>query len=265
MELKESYRPANIEFNTDGGSVPMNLGIIFPDQTAANLFIAKNFIAMNTKVRAQRFMDNFEKNEIRKEYQDLLEQKIPLLERELMKAKSAFDEAKKHYADATEYVSASTNEAKALAVEVRRGVTEMELDDMTTWRVPIGDRYYYFTYIDQQIKLCKVQDIPFHERQEIFNAMTKNEEFILMLTGQTPQPNEPDSVDAKPEPNYVDFGEEGDLVNFTEENTEGEYGALPPIDGCITDDEMEAVEKKSKAKKSKKRELKQRSVFSPRE
>ena len=156
----------------------MNFGIEFKDVQEANQFIAANMIAINTKARVTRYMDNFEKNEIRKEYQELLEQKIPMLERELMKAKAAFDEAKKAFADSQEYVSATTNEAKALAVEVRRGTKEEELDDMNTWKIAIGDRYYFFTYIDKQIKLCKVMDIPFHERQEIFNAMTRNEEFI---------------------------------------------------------------------------------------
>lgn len=178
MQTTETYRPANIEFDVDGGIIPSNIGIEFNNMDEAVQFMAKYTTAINTKARVNRFMDNFEKTEIRKEYQELLEQKLPMLERDVMKAKVAFDEAKKSFADAQEYVSATTNEAKALAVEVKRGIKEMELDDLYTWRVPVGDKYFFFTFIDKQIKLCKVLDIPFHERQEIFNAMAKNEEFF---------------------------------------------------------------------------------------
>jgi hypothetical protein len=178
MNTKETYRPANIEFDVNNGVIPLTLGLEFKDMNQAINFVGSKLISFNQKVRANRFIDNFEKNEIRKDYQDLLESKIPMLEKELMKAQSAHAEAKKALADANEYVSATTNEAKALAVEVKRGIREIELDDMYTWSIPVGDKYFFFTFIDSQIKLCKVSDIPFHERSEIFNAMSQNEEFF---------------------------------------------------------------------------------------
>jgi hypothetical protein len=178
MHTAETYRPANIEFDVNNGVIPLNLGLEFKDMNQAINFIGSKLISFNQKVRANRFMDNFEKHEIRKDYQELLENKIPMLEKELMKAQAAHAEAKKALADANEYVSATTNEAKAMAVEVKRGIKEIELDDMYTWSIPVGDKYYFFTFIDSQIKLCKVSDIPFHERSEIFNAMTQNEEFF---------------------------------------------------------------------------------------
>lgn len=123
MNTSETYRPANIEFDVDGGQMPMNLGFEFPTHQSAIQFMAKYLIGINSKLRSSRYIDNFEKSEIRKDYQELLEQKIPMLEREMIKAKSVFDEAKKDLADATEMVSAT---AKSLANEVRRGVREME-------------------------------------------------------------------------------------------------------------------------------------------
>jgi hypothetical protein len=178
MQTSETYRPSNIEFDVNNGVIPLTLGLEFKDMNQAINFVGSKLISFNQKVRANRFMDHFEKNEIRKDYQELLENKIPMIEKELMKAKSAYAEAKKTLADATEYVSATTNEAKAMAVEVKRGIKEIELDDMYTWSIPVGDKYYFFTFIDSQIKLCKVSDIPFHERSEIFNAMSQNAEFF---------------------------------------------------------------------------------------
>lgn len=178
MEEEKTYRPANIEFDVESGSMPQNLGFEFPEMKDAVQFIASHLISLNIKARVPRYMDNFEKNEIRKEYQELLELKIPLLERELMKAKSVYDEAKRVLSEANEFVSATTNEAKALAVEVKRGIIEMELDDLYTWSVPVGDKYFIYTFIDNQIKLCKVLDIPSFEKTELFNAMNRNLEFF---------------------------------------------------------------------------------------
>jgi len=176
--LTIDYRPQNIDFDIDGGTLPITFGIVFEDATEAVKFMGKNIIGIGQKVRASRLMDIVEKSEIRKEYQELLETKIPILEKELAKAKAELDAAKKFFSDAVEYVSATTNEAKALALEVKRGVKEIELDENFTWRVAVGDRYYYYTFIDSQIKLCKIQDIPFHEKQDLYNATANNETFF---------------------------------------------------------------------------------------
>ena len=178
MNSVETYRPANIQFDVDGNKMPENLGFFFDSSDQAVQFFQKHISGINSKVRASRYMDNYEKKQIREDYQQLLEQKIPLLERECMKAKAAYEEAKKAFADANELVNATFNEAKSLAQEVRRGIVEMELDELFTWRVPVGDKYYFYTIIDGQIKLCKVLDIPHFEREEIFNIMHHNEEFF---------------------------------------------------------------------------------------
>lgn len=176
--LKENYRPANIEFDVEGGSIPNHFCMEFKEANEAVEFMAKYVTGLNVKQSVNRLMDSYEKKMIREDYQDLLEQKIPMLERDLSKAKQAFDEAKKEYNNALELVSATTNEAMALAREVKSGVKIMELDDMYTWRVPVGDKYYIYTFMDNQIKLCKVLDIPFYERNELFNAMHENSEFF---------------------------------------------------------------------------------------
>lgn len=174
----ENYRPANIEFDVANSSqCPDNLGM-YENEKAVNEFIGKNLIGINQRVLVNRFMDNFEKTELRKEYQDMLELKMPLLERELMKATAAYEEAKKNLADTKELVSATTNEVKALAMEVKRGVKVMDLDEQFTWRIPFAGKFYFYTWIDKVLKLCKINDIMEHEKQELFNASYQNEEFF---------------------------------------------------------------------------------------
>lgn len=172
------YRPSDIQFSVDGQGMPENLGFHFENATAASEFIGKHTRGINSNVRASRYMDNFEKRMIREDYQELLEDRIPMLEKAVTKAKMAFELAKKELADAQEAMNATHNEAVSLAKEVKRGIVEMELDDLYTWKVPVEDRYYFYTFIDNQIKLCKITDIPAHEKGEIFNVMHNNREFF---------------------------------------------------------------------------------------
>jgi hypothetical protein len=90
----EDYRPAILEFDVANNSnAPESFGIIETEKEVLQ-FIHSNLTAINQGVTVNRFMDNFEKTELRKEYQEKLELKLPLLERELLKAQSIFDEAK---------------------------------------------------------------------------------------------------------------------------------------------------------------------------
>lgn len=182
--LKTDYRPVIIEFDVaNNGLVPDNLGNFETMQKASD-FIGLNFTGINQKITVFRFMDNFEKSEMRKDYNDLLENKIPILEKELMKAHAAFAEAKKILEDAKESVSATINEAKSLAYEVKRGVKDITLDDLYTWKIPYNGQFYFYTFIDGSIKLVKISDIPESEKTEIFNAMEKNHEYFEKLAEQ---------------------------------------------------------------------------------
>lgn len=179
--LNVDYRPAIIEFDVaNNGLVPDNLGSFKTSQLASD-FIGLNLTVINQKITVFRFMDNFEKSEMRKEYNDLLENKIPILEKELMKAHSAYTEAKKVLEDAKESVSATINETKSLAYEVKRGVKDITLDDINTWKVPYNGQFYFYTFIDGAIKLIKISDIPESEKNEIFNEMNKNTEYFETL------------------------------------------------------------------------------------
>jgi ElaB/YqjD/DUF883 family membrane-anchored ribosome-binding protein len=176
--LPTEYRPAYIEFDVaSANSIPDVLGNFETLQEASD-FIGKQLAGFNQKITVFRFIDNFEKSEIRKEYNELLENKIPILEKELSKATSALAEAKKNMSDAVESVNATINEAKALAMDVKRGVKDITLDDISTWRVPFNGQYFFYTYMDKVLKLAKVQDIPDHEKQDIFSASHKNDEFF---------------------------------------------------------------------------------------
>jgi hypothetical protein len=175
----ENYRPANIEFDVahDGTNVPLTFGEFATADEAAK-FLGNNLTAINQAITVARHMDIKEKTDIRREYNDLLENILPSKEKELSAATTVFNEAKRKMSDATEMVNATLSEAKALAKEVKRGLVDMQLDDMFTTRIPYRGRYYFFTYMDKQLKLCSIRDIPEHEKTEIWNVMAANEEFV---------------------------------------------------------------------------------------
>lgn len=179
MKETEFYRPAYIEFDVANSYqfIPDTLGK-FENAQQATEFIAKNLTATNSKMAANRFMDNFEKNELRKSYQAILEDKVPLVERELANATIELENAKKAHKDSTEYYNATINEARSIANEVKKGIKKMELDQQFTWRVPYDGKYFFYTYIDKQLKLCKVQEIPEHEKMDLFNSMHNNDLFF---------------------------------------------------------------------------------------
>lgn len=175
---KEDYRPKNIEFDVNiQTQFPASFGT-FKNADEVQEFMSKNFVAINQKITASRFMDNFEKNEIRKEYIDLLELKLPLLEKDLQKALFTLSVAKEEAKDCQENVNATQNEVKALASEVKLGLKDVVCDDLFTWKVPYKGKFYVVTYIENELKVCKVLDIQETEKMELYSSSEKNEQVI---------------------------------------------------------------------------------------
>lgn len=175
----EFYRPAVIEFeiSTDGTNVPESFGQ-FEEWEDAVKFLRTNLTSINQPLTVNRFLDQKEKITLRSEYQGILENILPEYEKALSNAENELTAAKKKQKDAEEAYKVTVNNAKQLAYKVKRGLQEMNLDDKFTSRIAYKGRYYFFTYIDKELKLCKIKDIPEYEKQEIWNAMAGNEEFI---------------------------------------------------------------------------------------
>jgi len=178
QNLLSGYTPKHVEFDVKDSDLPINLGT-FNDLKEVNEFLKESkILSINQSNSAYRFLDNTEKNIMRKEYSEMLELKLPIVESELKKAERAFNEAKRNLAEAKEMVNATLNEIKAIANEVKGGIKLVNLDDLTTFKVPYKDKYYYYTYISGELILALITDIPEHEVDEIFNLMHNNEEYF---------------------------------------------------------------------------------------
>ena len=175
----EVYRPAVIEFEVskDGTNVPESLGK-FKDWEEAAKFLGKHLVSINQPLTVNRFLDVKEKNDMRNRYQNILENMVPELGARLSNAENELNAAKKKQKDAQDAYNTAFNDARDIARKVKIGTTEINLDDKYTSRIAYKGNYYFFTYMDGELKLCKIRTISESEKTEIWNEMAGNEEFI---------------------------------------------------------------------------------------
>lgn len=180
--MEKDYLPSDAKFD-----VPEQLGfptVIFEEFTNiedVRQCVASKLIAIQEKdTVATRFLDEYEKEMIRDEYQILLESKKPRLESELdaiiAEAKNKIKEAKAKY-------QAVNTEIDDLVSQVRIGTKKMELKFGETFRIPVGENYLYYSWINERFKLCHVRQIPQWERGDVFNSSTKNADVFKELYG----------------------------------------------------------------------------------
>lgn len=179
MNENLDYRPANIEFNvdTDNSNMPDNLGEFASVEDFAK-DIGSKIVVVNQSLTVNRHMDAKEKKDIRENYNDVLENILPRLEKNLSEDTQRANDAKKTAKDSEERVNAAISEVRILSKKAKEGLIEVNLDDTATIRVPYEGKYYFYTYIDGMAKLCKIRIIPEDEKGEIFNAMAGNEDFF---------------------------------------------------------------------------------------
>lgn len=177
---KTDYLPEVVEFSvTEQNEMPHTMGV-FESIEDVNKFLAKNNITgINQAMRVSRRMDNFEKTEMRKRYSNILENILPEQENILFEKKSELAKAKEAEKQAQENFNAYENQAQTLAKEVKRGLVDIELSDLNTFRIPMKGSYYFYTFVNKEFKLCAIRDIPAHEAGEIFNASQTNESIFV--------------------------------------------------------------------------------------
>lgn len=177
MKKVEDYRPDEIKFTAESSAVPMILGQ-FESEEDARVFMSQNLLAVQTKLVATREMDDQEIEMLRDEYAEELEDVLPILRQEHFKKESELEAAKKNEKDAKEMVNASLNKIQQLANEVNDGTTTIELDPANTWDAIYNQKRYFYAFIDGEIKLAKIQDIPSYEADDLISSSQKNAKFF---------------------------------------------------------------------------------------
>ena len=180
MQKVNDYRPDEIHFIVETNLVPKSLGK-FDDADKARMFIAESLLGIQTKATAERYMDHIEIEGLRDEYQHELEDILPALREVRLKKASELETAKKNEKDATEMVNASLNKVQQLADAVNDRTTEIDLDAEHTWEVAYKGKRFYYTYMDKEIKLAKIEDIPSYEADDLIKSSQRNSKFFEKL------------------------------------------------------------------------------------
>lgn len=179
--IKKDYTPAILEFKLpEDLAIPKKLGNFLTEEEARE-FIAKSFVATQTKVEVTRFMDEIEKEVLREDYMLELEEVLPGLEDKAGEKYLIAEVAKQDAKDAADMVKMSNLKIRDLAKEVKAGIKKMNLETKNTWRIPLDGKYYFVTYHDGELLTAKVQEIPEHEKQDLLNSMNDNKSSFKKL------------------------------------------------------------------------------------
>lgn len=124
-----------------------------------------------TNVVARRYMDEFEKMNIREEYNQIVENEQPDAEREL---DAAIAEAKRIKKDAEDALLAVNKRIKELAARVKEGQEDIKLSNKNTFRIALAGHYLTFTWIDDEVKLATSEKIPNWDKDKIWAQEDRN-------------------------------------------------------------------------------------------
>jgi len=180
MKKVIDYLPTNVEFvvNTEtlDENIPLELGKFKNGKEVQKFFNENNFVTLNPLETAHRKLDDIEINDLRGMYIEELEEQIPELQKNVDSAQIAFDIAKNALTAQKERLSASHTNVDMLVAEINSGIAEMHLDQSQTFEIAVENKYLIYSLINQKLVLCKVKEIPEHEKGGIFNSTEVNKE-----------------------------------------------------------------------------------------
>lgn len=177
MKAVSNYRPEIIDFTVETNQVPLSLGT-FENADKARMFIAENLLGIQTKLTTTRFIDHVEIDALRDQYTDELENNLPNIKSAYHVKMEEYERAKQNKKEAEEMVNASLTKIQQLANEVNDRTTEINLDPEHTWEVVYNGKRFYYTFMDNEIKLAKIMDIASYEMDDLISSSHRNADFF---------------------------------------------------------------------------------------
>ena len=177
---------------------------------------------------AMRYMDNFEKDEIRKKYCELVEKELPSAEAELLSAKL---EAKRLKADAEEALNSVSRQIKDYAAKVTEGTKEKKLPPTRTFRIALNGYYLFYSVINGRVLLVKTEKISSYDKSSLWAQEDRNRTAMMELFGL--------DFPAVEKPDDDDFDNEHDMIPDDSDDELGNEDDLNDALGCVDSDEEE--------------------------
>ena len=144
-------------------------------------FIGRTFTATFPETEyATRVMDDFEKQAIRSEYCQLVENLLPERKRQL---EEALEEAKRMKKEAEERYASALQEVTVMAAEVKLGTVEQKLKGSDTFTIALAGYYLTYTWNEsrQVFVLAKAYQIP--DTSDVWASDENNRQQMLELFG----------------------------------------------------------------------------------
>ncbi len=217
----KNYVPENIEYVLEDGvrgEFPVELDFLslseenlcgekpLKNKNDVVKFVSKHFtVTQPDNELVTRYLDDYEKKNIREEYCALEENVVPARKLEL---EEALEKAKKMKKDAEEAYASVLMEVAKYAAEVRVGTVDMRLKSKNTICMALAGYYLVYNWetTKEKFVLAKAYEIP--DRTEIWANETKNRESMKAVFGlDFPESEQPQDAEASFDGDNLPFGE----------------------------------------------------------
>lgn len=130
--------------------------------------------------KTMRYMDGYEKDCIRKEYCQLVEEVLPEAEDSIVEAKN---QAKMLKDNAEGRLTAVRKQISDLAAKVSEGTVEKTLPSTKTWRIALSGYFLYYALLDGRVRLVKSEKVPPYDKSSLWAQEDRNRIAMMKLFG----------------------------------------------------------------------------------
>lgn len=127
-----------------------------------------------------RYMDEKEKDDIRKTYCELVEKDLPQAEEALTEAVNT---AKSIKSSAESRLQSVRKQISDLAAEVNDGTVQKKLPSTKTWRIALNGYFLFYSLLNGRVVLVKAEKISSYDKSSLWAQEDKNRTAMMELFG----------------------------------------------------------------------------------
>lgn len=129
---------------------------------------------------AYRYMDDKEKDDIRKEYCELVEKDLPEAEQNMIEAVNT---AKSIKSSAESRLQSVRKQISDLAAEVNDGTVQKKLPSTKTWRIALNGYFLFYSLLNGKVVLVKAEKISSYDKSSLWAQEDRNRTAMMELFG----------------------------------------------------------------------------------
>lgn len=127
-----------------------------------------------------RYMDDKEKDDIRKEYCELVEKDLPEAEQNMIEAVNT---AKSIKSSAESRLQSVRKQISDLAAEVNDGTVQKKLPSTKTWRIALNGYFLFYSLLNGKVVLVKAEKISSYDKSSLWAQEDRNRTAMMELFG----------------------------------------------------------------------------------